>query len=220
MKSSNEKTDSEEISAVRKQIKSLLSDFYPTSPQYRAYTQADKRISKRTKRMNSILTALHESTPLIEEFPPRFRLVTLANRYLFYVETFGNFYVNIALLLLVGRGHALHLMPDYKHRYVRHATTLEDIESPTLSLAVKLDFLESHKLSFFKKWIDTTLRNRIAHADFTINDDGSLSYADAKGRKKSTDLRKEMSCFEDYLKAISKAFLEEVRTSLSQDKLS
>lgn len=209
MKNSKETTESnEKIAEVREQLKELFSEFYPTSPPYRAYIQATKRIKERMERMNSILVALIESTPLIEKLPPRFRIITLANRYLFYVEIFGNFYVNLALLLLVRNEHALHLMPDHKHRYIRHATSLKDIESPTLSLAVKLDFLKSCGLPFFKKWIDTTLRNKIAHADFTIDDKGNLSYDTKRGRR-STDLRQEMSCFNDYLDAISEVFREE-----------
>ena len=209
--SKNRKEPNDRIAKVREQLKPLFLRFYQTSDSYRAYTQAKKRIAGRIKRMNSILTALSESTAFIEKLPPRYRIISLANRYLFYVEIFGNFYVNLAILLSVGNTHALHLMPDHEHRFIRHATSLKDIESPTLSLASKLDFLKSCKIPLFKKWIDTTLRNKIAHADFTIDDEGNLSYEDKKGTK-TTDLKREMSLFNEWLDAISEAFREGLTT--------
>jgi hypothetical protein len=213
MRNSKEKKESnEKITEVRDQLKPLFLGFYQSSPSYRAYTQAQKRIKRRTERMNSILTALGELKPRIEELPPRYRIISRASRYLFYVEIFGNFYVNLAILLSVGNEHALHLMPDYEHRFIRHATSLKDIESPTLSLASKLGFLKSCKMPLFKKWIDSTLRNRIAHADFTIDDDGNLSYQDKDGKPKTTDLKWEQSFFNEYLDPISKVFREILTT--------
>ncbi len=110
--------------------------------------------------MNSVMDALLGIVPLISKSSPRSYAIWRASEFLFGVELAGNFYVNLALLLLVGKGHALHLKPDFKHGYVRHASSLEDIESPTLSLSVRLDFLESHGLTFFRKWVDTKLRTK------------------------------------------------------------
>jgi len=149
--SKNRKESNDRITEVREQLKPLFLRFYQGSPSYRAYTQAQRRINRRTERMNPILTALRELRPRINELSPRYRIISRANRYLFYVEIFGDFYVNLAILLSVGNEHTLHLMPDYEHKFIRHATSLKDIESPTLSLASKLDFLKSCKMPIFKK---------------------------------------------------------------------
>lgn len=197
---------------VRNQLEPLFSGFYPTSPQYRAYFEARKQIEKRLDRINSVMKSLVESSPLLTTLAPtiplRFACILRAISYLFYIELFGNFYVNLALLLLVGKGQALHLEPDREHRYVRHATSLEDIESPTLSLSVKLDFLESNKLPFFRKWINTKLRNKIAHADFDIDDRGDFFLVDAKGHRKKVDVMQEMKSFTEYHNAVAVAFME------------
>lgn len=119
MRNSKDRKESDElITKVREQLKPLFLGFYQGSPSYRAYIQAQKRIDRRKERMNSILTALSELKPFVERLSPRYRIVSQASKYLFYVEIFGNFYVNLALLLSVGNEHALHLMPDRKHRFI------------------------------------------------------------------------------------------------------
>jgi len=189
---------------VRGQLESLFSGFFATSPQYRAYFQASNQIVERAERINSVLQALTDSIPLLEKgvLPLRFLCVHRANTYLFYIELIGNYYVNLALLLLVGRGEALHLEPDREHRYIRHATSLEDIESPALPLSVKLDLLKSNGLPFFRKWINTKLRNGIAHSDFDINEKGEFFLIDAKGRKKRVDIIQKLIIFTEYHKAV------------------
>jgi len=199
---------------ARKQLQPLFSGFYPTSPQYRTYLQARKQIIERLRRQQAIMKALSESQPMMQSaldsnlFSVRFFCLYNAISHLFYVELFGNYYVNLALLLLVGKGHALHLAPDRKHRYIRHATSLKDIESPNLSLATKLDFLESNGLPFFKKWIETTLRNKIAHADFDIDENGNFFWISAKGNRKKVDIVQKVVSFANYHLAVGNAFAE------------
>jgi len=220
VKSSEErkKVNKEIYEEVRKQLEPIFGDFYPTSAQYRTYHQARTQILERLTRVTAIMRALVEQIPLLQskKMSPRFFCILQAITYLFYVELFGNYYVNLAMLLLAGKGHALHLEPDRKHGYIRHATSLKEIELATLS--VKLDFLKSKGLDFFRKWIDTSLRNKIAHSDFDVDDNGNFFLVNAKGRRKKVDLMQKVKSFTDYYNAIGIAFAEYILGKTEEPK--
>lgn len=140
---------------VRKQLEPLFRDFYASSPQYRAYFQARKQILERLDRANAIMKAFVDLKAFLSErimppprSSPRFFCILNALSYLFNIELHGNFYVNLALLLLIGKGHALHLEPDYKHRYVRHAVSLKDKKSHQLYLCQQ-NLTSSNRMDFF-----------------------------------------------------------------------
>jgi hypothetical protein len=66
---------------------------------------------------------------------------------------------------------------------MRHATSLADLESASVSLAAKLDFLKACGLPCFEKYIDRKLRNKIAHTDFVISKEGKFRMFDNDKRK-------------------------------------
>ena len=119
------------------------------------------------------------------------------------VELIGNAFVDQTILLLIAGGRDLHLGPDYNRRYVRHAASLADLESPSVPLSVKLDFLDSNGLSLFSKWIGRSLRNKIAHLNFVI-DEGNFKIGN-----KRIDLQQKSKIFNDYFIRIALIFAEE-----------
>jgi hypothetical protein len=129
----------------------------------------------------------------------------LAIVYLTYVETIGDFYVNLTILLLTAKGIDFHLEPDYDHRYTRHAHLLEEIESPSIPLSTKLDFLKLNGLPFFSEWINKTLRNDIAHINFEISEKGDF-IALRKGKRKKINLTEKFITFNLYQMAVQKVF--------------
>ena len=130
--------------------------------------------------------------------------------YLSAVETLGNIIVDLALLLLIAEGHDIHLGLDRQHSYVRHATTSEDLDSPTLSLVIKLDVLNSLGYPLFSKWINRELRNGIAHLDFEIDESGRFFIINKDGKKREFDIMMEVATNIVYGYVITKFFRVEI----------
>jgi hypothetical protein len=110
--------------------------------------------------------------------------------YLLLVEVDANFLIDIFLLMMVAKGNDFHIEPDYNQKFIRHATSLADLESASVSLASKLDFLKACGLSCFEKYIDRKLRNKIAHMDFVISKEGKFKMFDNDKRKEVVVERK------------------------------
>ncbi len=209
---------------VKQQLWSLFKNLYDGSPMQSALA----------KNWNKIVTELDKFHPTTDLFRISIEKVTnLAKKsenpkeykktvillyvftYLSLVETIGNNLVNLALLLLIAEGHDIHLAPDKQHSYVRHVATFEELDSPTISLAIKLDMLNSLGYPVFSKWINRELRNRIAHLDFEIDELGNFFTITKSGKKRKFDLIQEMIRFLDYSTEISdlfKAQLEKLKS--------
>lgn len=101
--------------------------------------------------MRSAISELSEEEISEEDKESEKRQLTFfkAIRYLLSVEAMGNVFVDYTILLLIGSVIDFHLEPDTNHRYARHAKTLEDIESPFISMSIQLDFLNSNGMPFF-----------------------------------------------------------------------
>lgn len=201
---------------VRKQLAPLFADFYPSSEKFLIYK---KYLPKFVDKNNKSIQSIKQLSRIIATFGKcasatasederkqtlRSAVFLSAMTHLLQVELIGNAFVDQTILLLIGGGSDLHLEPDYAHRYVRHATSLEDLESPSLSLSVKLDFLQCNGLTFFSKWIDRKLRNKIAHLDFEIDEKGNFQIG-----KKRVDLTQKLKTFVQYLGAVQLVFAEE-----------
>ena len=148
-----------------------------------------------------------------KDIPSKYHGVMTAFAYLLRVEVLATFFVDLTLLLLIDEHACLHLDPDNTYKYVRHASSLQDIESPSLTLSRKLDFLESHKITFFKKYIDKKLRNNIAHGNFSVDDNGDFYTISPKGNKKKIDLKQKINKITNFINALSKVFVEEFKRS-------
>lgn len=198
---------------IRDQTDYLWKDFFPTTTKYRDFFQDGEKMSRemeKSKELSIMLLKVSETAPESKMV----RCLTEVVAYLTYVETMGDISANIILLLLAADGHQIHLQPDSKHWYVRHATNLKDLESPTLSLGTRIDFLDSHGCEFFSKWIKTDLRNKIAHSDFYIDNDGNFfivkEQKDGTETKVPFDISKEFSRFRMYGMAFITLFSEQI----------
>jgi hypothetical protein len=115
--------------------------------------------------------------------------------YMFWVEVSTNLLADIMIVMLSAKGQPLHIEPDDRYRFVRHATSIEDLDSPSVNLAMKLGFLETCELSCFEKYVDRKLRNKIAHMDFETDDKGNFFIYEKKNgevRKKQVDIQQKL----------------------------
>lgn len=197
---------------VKKQLEPIFSKFYKTSPSYQTYIESVNQLVKRLDRIDVIQDGLNEWQQLVHKsFPLKVIGLMDAFTYLMQVEMYGNHFVNLTLLLMVGKGDFLHLNPDFEHKYVRHATSLKDIESPSLPLSTKLDFLKANGINFFDKWINRKLRNKIAHGDFFIDEEGNFFIVDSMGKKTKKDLDQNLKQFTEYHEVVPKVFVEYIK---------
>jgi len=196
---------------IRKQTQFVWADFLPSTPRYRIILKEKNRIALaflKTARMMSMFCEINTTASESKIT----KTLTDALEYLTSIETNGNLAVNLMLLLLTADGDYIHLQPDRKHLYIRHAIRLKDLETPSLSLGNKLDFLISHGLVFFKEWINTTLRNRIAHADFDIDTEGDFftvtENKDGIVNRTPFDISKKLRTFRMYSNAFNSMIME------------
>jgi len=148
------KPPKEKEEEVRKQLSPLFADFYPSSSKFLLYKQYKPRFSEKITKTFGFFIQLSKIMKAVEDDVSKsdFGVVFLnAMNYLLVVELIGNAYIDQTILLLTASGVDLHMEPDSKHRYTIHVASLEDLETPALSLSVKLDFLHSNGLTFFSK---------------------------------------------------------------------
>jgi hypothetical protein len=180
---------------VRTQLEPLFSDFYAGSKMYKAFWEYLEKLLERTSRSLDFFDVVKLAYKAQAE--PKATTALHILLYLTQIELVGTGYVDMVILLLTAKGIDLHLEPDHEHRYTRHATSIKDLDSPSLTLNVKLDFLKMNGLSFFEKCIDRTLRNDIAHANFEIDDNGKFFQLTRKG-KKEVDILQKLLRFNSY----------------------
>lgn len=217
------------LDELKEELRPLYSEFYKSSNQYNLYKNHEKQLFGKLKMglisSQALTEILNAQGQRVEDLSKddkgtatrllRSATITMAFGYLVDVEIGGNFYVNLSLLMLIGKGYDLHLEPDFDHRYTRHAKSLNDLESPSLTLHTKLDFLDSHGFPFFKRWIDRKLRNSIAHLNFEINDKGeffSIRNENGKTRRKRVNLGQKAIDFSNGYAAQSVIFREQVES--------
>jgi hypothetical protein len=137
--------------------------------------------------------------------------------YMFWVEVSTNLLADVIIVMLSAKGQPLHIEPDDRYRFIRHATSVEDLESPSVNLAMKLGFLKKCGLSCFDKYVDRELRNRIAHMDFEIDDKGNFfTYLKKNGevRKKQVDIRQKL----DRLTLFNSAVMRQIKMAVDKAK--
>jgi len=139
--------------------------------------------------------------------------------YLFWVEVSTNLLADMLIIMLAAKGHAFHIEPDDKYRFIRHATSIEDLESPSVSLAMKLGFLDKCGISCFNKFVDRELRNKIAHGSYEIDDKGAFfTFEKKKGelKKKQVDLLQKL----DRLTIFNSSLMHKIKLAVDKTKKS
>jgi len=233
-KASSEPTKEEIKEKVRSELKLVFSNFYKGSAKEAAYARSSAIFAQRAIKTGKISLLLADipvvmqmardnlakiSEPNDESWlklrATRRVLVCLgAFSYMAFVEAMATPYIDLSILLLSTEGDFFHVGPDRKHNYVRHAMSLSDLDSPSVSMANKLDYLESCGLPFFSKWVDRDLRNTIAHMNFDIDDNGDFLKTtkgrQAKESKVPIDLQERLQSFNNYYIAVSDIFIYEM----------
>jgi hypothetical protein len=90
--------------------------------------------------------------------------------YLGLVESLGVTLVDMALMLLIESGKAVHTRGPFP----KHITSFEELQKERMNLENKLELLKEEKLNLFKKSVNPALRNMIAHLNFTIDNEGKI----------------------------------------------
>jgi hypothetical protein len=182
---------------------------------FKAYYKTARKLIVRLERSSELLQVVGRAYKSQTE--PRALTALHTFLYLTQIEIVGTAFLDMAILMLTAKGIDLHIEPDYEHRYTRHVTSLADLDSPSLTLNVKLDFLKMNGLSFFEKCIDRTLRNDIAHANFEIDENGKFFQFTKKG-KREVHLFQKFVCFSIYEECIFKILREQTTRTTPSPK--
>jgi hypothetical protein len=147
-------------------------------------------------RVKKAMNSLRETQPLImnigeSQVTNRDKRLIDTIMYLFEVEVSANLIFDILIMLLSAKGYFFHIEPDIKHLYIRHAVSIEDLESKAVTLGMKQNFLIKHKIHCVKKYVKLNLRNKIAHMEFEIDEKGNFfkyEYKENEIEKKQVDI--------------------------------
>jgi hypothetical protein len=148
-------------------------------------------------RVKKAMNSLTETQPLImsirkHQETEKERSLIDTMMYLFEVEVSANLIFDILIMLLSAKQRYFHIEPDRDHLFIRHATTIEDLTSKSITLGIKRNFLIRNELSCVEKYVKLSLRNKIAHMDYEINENGTFFKYDYDGnkiKKKRVDLQ-------------------------------
>jgi len=163
--------------------KSISDEIIPFLDRLRMMSKADLRYFKEafvkfkernevsSQKVNFILRGglehLNAKMPLNEQIVDLFF-------YLGFVESLGNCYVDILVMLLITSGRDFHIESRFSTPRIKHVISIDDLEKEKVPLAIKLNFLGDNGIKSFSKVIDSKLRNDIAHFNFEIVQDKVL----------------------------------------------
>lgn len=140
-----------------------------------------------------------------------------ATAYLFWVEVSTNLLADMLIIMLSTKEQPFHIEPDDRYRFTRHATTIDDLESPSVTLAMKLSFLDRCSIKCFGKYVDRTLRNKIAHGDFEISEKGEFfvhKVEDGQIKNKHVDIQRKL----DRLNIFNSKVMHQITLALKESK--
>jgi hypothetical protein len=90
--------------------------------------------------------------------------------YLGLVESYGNCFVDLLVMLLIANGKDFHIESLHSSPRIKHVNSMNDLEKEKVPLTTKLNFLRDNGIDTFSSIIDSRLRNDIAHLNFKINE--------------------------------------------------
>jgi hypothetical protein len=121
----------------------------------------------RTERSSKIIESLIFSQPLSEDGALGQQVYDLFF-YLGLVESFGNCFVDLLVMLIIANGRDFHIESMYSSPRIRHVNSMIDLEKEKVPLTTKLNFLRDNGIDTFSSVIDSKLRNDIAHLNLEI----------------------------------------------------
>jgi hypothetical protein len=96
--------------------------------------------------------------------------------YLGLVESLGNCYVDLLVMLLITNGRDFHIESRYSTPRIKHVISIDDLEKEKVPLTMKLNFLKDNGLENFADVVDSKLRNDITHLNFEIRKDDRIRH--------------------------------------------
>ncbi len=90
--------------------------------------------------------------------------------YLGFVESYGNCFVDLLVMLLIANNRDFHIESLYSSPRIKHVNSISDLEKEKVSLTTKLNFLRDNGIVTFSSVIDSKLRNDIAHLNFKVTE--------------------------------------------------
>jgi len=166
--------------AIKNELESLTTEIMnitpKTSPQYQQFKRNMIEWSKKFDKAVEIggKVSSVQKLQLVTKEPKLISIIKMF-RYLALVESVGTTLIDLIILLLTACGKTFHIEQTHELPRVVHASSLRDLQSPNVTLAAKLGFLERNGLRATSRLIDRKLRNDIAHLNFNINGDGKIS---------------------------------------------
>lgn len=182
-----------DFETIRAELDPLVNGFYMLAKMDRRYIHFKSGLDDWNKRLVETMPTLGTvdsiqrlTVPLIQkersEGDHRLLAVTGLFRYLGLIESIGTQFVDLLVLLLVANGYDFHVERQHGVPRIVHATSLEDLRDA--NLGPKVRFLKRCRLKKSSKIVDVDLRNSIAHLDFKINTNGTIS-AKSQGKRKN-----------------------------------
>ena len=143
-------------------------EWHPNYLDFKQNFQELKEKWEEARRVSKILRGLKTI-----EYPSRkYESMSKMLSYLGLVESLGVTLADMVLILLIANGKEVHT----RGPMTKHVTKTRELEK--IDLTYKLAFLESEGLDIFRKFINTDVRNHIAHLKFTIENNGEIRKKD------------------------------------------
>lgn len=171
------------------------------TPEYRRFKENIEEWNKKFRRAVELAGTVDSiqqlQIPLYQQLkttPEKRRLLSVIGlyRYLGLVESLGTTTLDLLVILLIANRRNLHVERFHDIPRIVHASSFDDLDD--VSLAVKLAFLERNDLKETSKFIDTKLRNAIAHLTFRVDGKGEISIP-RKGTWKRVNIYEEINNF-------------------------
>lgn len=166
--------DDEDYIKIKKELEPILIEIFSLAKLNPKRQKLKKAIHKWQKTFNNALLIGGKVSSLqavqINSKHPELSPIIKMFMYLGLVESLGVAIINFIMLLLIARGSDFHIERFYDVPRIIHAETLEDLQTTSISLSSKLEFLKSNKLTRTSKLVNRDLRNKIAHLKLNKND--------------------------------------------------
>ena len=136
-----------------------------------AYMEFKERVERSAEVINFVMNGQFEE---INYKSPTSDQVLDLFFYLGLVESYGNCYVDLLVMLLIANGRDFHIESLYSTPRIKHVNSIVDLQKEKVPLTTKLHFLRDNGLVTFSSIIDSQLRNDIAHMNFELTKDRIL----------------------------------------------